>query len=378
MNINPLHVTGRCLARPQHKRQGTCRILPVLLTIGTLLLVMFSAPSTADKSTLKIGVREVPPFVTRSIDGGYDGISIRLWREIAGELNLDYEFVEMDLNGLISGVRDGSLDAAVAALSVTPDREKFMDFSHPFYTAGLGIATTERPAGIWATVQVIFTWRFFQALGALLLVLLTVGVIVWLFERRSNPEQFGGRTHEGIGSGFWWSAVTMTTVGYGDKAPVTFWGRAIAVVWMFTSVITVSGFTAAIASVFTVEQLGTRVQGPNDLPGLTVATVPGSTSAEYLDRQRIKTVSVDSAREAIEAVSDQRADVAVYDAPIMRYILTHEYDHNMQVLPQEFARQDYAIGLPSDSPLREPINQTLLRHTATPVWQDTLFKYLGN
>ena len=100
---------------------------------------------------------------------------------------------------------------------------------------------------------------------------------------------------------------------------------------------------------------------------------------DFLSKHKnIKTVYVDSAREAIEAVSDQRADVAVYDAPIMRYILTHEYDHDMQVLPQEFARQDYAIGLPSDSPLREPINQTLLRHTATPVWQDTLFKYLGN
>jgi hypothetical protein len=46
---------------------------------------MFSTPSTADKSPLKIGVREVPPFVTKSIDGGYDGISIRLWREIAGD-----------------------------------------------------------------------------------------------------------------------------------------------------------------------------------------------------------------------------------------------------------------------------------------------------
>ncbi|WP_367182700.1 ion channel [uncultured Christiangramia sp.] len=33
---------------------------------------------------------------------------------------------------------------------------------------------------------------------------------------------------EDIGSGFWWAGVTMITIVYGDKAPVTFWGRAIA------------------------------------------------------------------------------------------------------------------------------------------------------
>jgi len=35
--------------------------------------------------------------------------------------------------------------------------------------------------------------------------------VLWIFERKRNPEQFGGTPAQGIGSSFWWAAVTMTT-----------------------------------------------------------------------------------------------------------------------------------------------------------------------
>lgn len=146
--MKPFSTQGYCQARSRSRANRIKSVLPVMLAVATLLMVGIDSASAADKDPLKVGVREVPPFVTKASDGDYDGISIRLWREIAYELELDYEFIETDLEGLLGGLREGSLDAAVAALTVTPERELDMDFSHPFYTAGLGIATAER-AAIW-------------------------------------------------------------------------------------------------------------------------------------------------------------------------------------------------------------------------------------
>ena len=62
--------------------------------------------------------------------------------------------------------------------------------------------------------------------------------IVTSLERSSNPE---------LGSfpdALWWAIVTITTVGYGNQEPVTFFGRIVAVILMITGV----GFFGAIAA----------------------------------------------------------------------------------------------------------------------------------
>jgi voltage-gated potassium channel len=49
----------------------------------------------------------------------------------------------------------------------------------------------------------------------------------------------------------WWSLVTVTTVGYGDKFPITTEGRIIGVILMFVGVGIFGTFTAYLASWFT-------------------------------------------------------------------------------------------------------------------------------
>ena len=89
---------------------------------------------------LVVGTKVAPPFAMKAEDGSWHGISIELWRRIANQTHLRYRFQETTLKDLTEGVADGSLDAGVAALTVTGPRRQMVDFTQPFYSTGLGIA----------------------------------------------------------------------------------------------------------------------------------------------------------------------------------------------------------------------------------------------
>ncbi len=328
---------------------------------------------------LVVGTKEAAPFVIKSPTGAWQGIGIELWQDIADRLGLRYRLVERDLEGLLSGLADTTLDAVAGALTVTADREATVDFSHPFYTTGLTIAVSSSGESGWlSTASRLLSADFLTAVGALLVLLVLIGMVVWLFERRKNPDEFGGTFIQGVGSGLWWSAVTMTTVGYGDKAPRTLLGRFVALVWMFAAIIVVSGFTATIASSLTVSQLESKVSGPGDLPYVRVGSIPNSTSAAYLEEQMVSFSNYETPLLGLQAVARGEIEAFVYDAPILRHLTKGKLSGRVRVLPVTFFRQDYAIGLPQGSGLREPINRALLEEIQSPEWGDILKRYLGD
>jgi ABC-type amino acid transport substrate-binding protein len=355
----------------------------LILAARTILFALFAlsfslSASAQPEQQLLVGTRIAPPFVTQEDSGEYSGISVELWDQVAQQLNLDYQLVETELANLITGLEDGSLDASVAALTVTADREETVDFSHPFHTTGLAIAVPNRGNPVWGALQRLFSWDFLAALAALTGLLLLVGVLLWLVERKKNKEMFGGSTAEGVGASFWWAAVTMTTVGYGDKAPVTLPGRIIAMVWMFAAIILISGFTAAIATSLTVNQLESSVTGPEDLPGVRVATVNNSVSAGYLANQGISFAGSDDLQALLTGLAEGQYDAVIYDRPLLQYLVNQEFPRRTNILPGIFERQDYAIALPDGSTLREPLNQALLQIIASDQWQGVLTRYLGD
>jgi polar amino acid transport system substrate-binding protein len=146
---------------------------------------------------------------------------------------------------------------------------------------------------------------------------------------------------------------------------------------MFAALIIISFFTASITTALTVDRLESAIRGPEDLPRVTVASVTGSTSSNYLDAHHIAFRAVATPLEGLRVVATGGVDAMVYDAPILQYLAKHELGGAVRVLPQVFDRQDYGIALPDGSALREPLNRALLDALAGDRWQALLERYLG-
>lgn len=354
---------------------------PVMRLISLLLLAILApslnAASPEAGRKLVIGTHEAPPFAMKSGDGRWSGLSIELWQEVAAKLGLDYEWRELeDPEALVGEVEAGRVDASVAAITVTAERAEKVDFTQPYFNAGLGIVVpAKRESGWLGTARAFLSLSFLKVVGALTLVLLGAGFGVWIFERRRNSGDFGGTAAQGLGSAFWWAAVTMTTVGYGDKAPRTLGGRLIALVWMFTSVIIISTFTAQITSSLTLNRLSSAVHGPADLPRIVVATVGESAANEYLNENHVRTVAASSVERMLAAISEGTAQAGVYDAPILQYLLLSH--PSLQLLPGTFEHRGYAIALPQQSPLRKRIDIALLEVIQGAAWKARLKRTLG-
>ncbi|MEX0681725.1 MAG: transporter substrate-binding domain-containing protein [Balneolales bacterium] len=375
-----------------------------LLLVGTLnAMNTLSIENHSNDQSVKVGIRVVPPFVIQEPDGSYSGITITLWEHIATELDISYHFVETDIQGLLDGVMrkssppenvnsqeniqesdtlkdemESRLFAAASALTITSEREETVDFTHPFFITGFGIAVSYKNVGFIQSVKMALSSDFLWVVFLLLALLLILGMLIWIFERRLNEEEFGGSVSRGIGSGFWWAAVTMTTVGYGDKTPKTFWGRVVGFVWMFAGIILISFFTASIASSLTVTQLDHRVSGFEDLPFVRVGALEQSATIDYLENQHIRHRTYNDISSGLRAVANNQIDAFVHDAPILRYYATLDYRNQVQVLPDTFNEQYYGIALPPESPYRNEINRVLLDFIASSEWEDLNQRYLGN
>lgn len=314
--------------------------------------------------TLRVAARSFPPFVIYE-DRTFAGFSVELVDLIADELGVDYELYGVNtIAKQLDDLDRGAADVAVAGIAITAERERHVDFTHTILETGLQVMVpvdanegpldqVRRLAGVLLRSNVLWWVLFFVA------TLLLSSHIVWWFERDDNP-QFHRSYRKGIWDSFWWSAVTVTTVGYGDKSPHGSRGKGWALLWMIAGYFVFASFTASITSSLAVEQLRGAIQGPEDLTGHRVVTVAGTEAEDFLEQQGVGPVTVARVDDAYTALVEGAADAVAFDAPVLQFHAAHDGHGEVRVVGPVFDRVQYGIALPIDSPLRERINVALL------------------
>ena len=217
--------------------------------------------------------------------------------------------------------------------------------------------------GLWARFKPFFGWAALSSLGGLMILLFLVGNLIWLAERRRNTEHFPPQYLHGVGNGMWFALVTLTTVGYGDRSPVTRTGRSIAGIWMLMSLLALSSITAGLASAFTVSLSKlepSAIQDRSDLRGKTVSVVAGTTSATWAKIYGARARESVSLEKAIDLLSKGEVAAVLFDEAPLRYYLQQQPEAPFKMAPFALSSQTYGFVVPMNSALRTPIDVEIL------------------
>lgn len=330
------------------------------------------------KDTLIVGCADGAPFVITDAKE-LEGISIWLWKEIAKDLGMEYRLELMGFGEMLQALEKGEIDVCIDPLTITYDRSKRMLFTQPFYSSNSTIVIGHLSyfQKLKQFLGSFFSINFLSGFLFLIVVICIFGAITWYFERKQNPEHFRSGWN-GVWDGLWWSVVTMTTVGYGDKSPKSRGGKFVALIWMFSGLLFISGFTASVASSLTINQLNWNPYELSDFKDRKIGSLEHSSTASYLKNHFFRKLEVYPDLPAgLNALKNHEIDAFLYDEPILKHcLLTDERYHELQLLPIKFDAQFYAFGLPIGSEeLRKTLSDKILEYTEKTRWEVVLTEY---
>ena len=344
-----------------------------------LLLVGNRQKAIAQNDTLTVGIYHEPPFVIKVGENDFEGLSIELWENIAkaSDLNFKYE-LHSDFISILKKLEYREIDLTINPMDVNDLRVEKFDMTQPFSISSIGVAIPFLNRSTLAVfISNIFSIAFLEIILLLVLIIFIFGFFLWLVERKHNKFQFRPGIL-GLFDGLWWSAVTMTTVGYGDKAPKSNGGKAIAIIWMFTAVIIISFFTAGIASTLTVSGLQTDIKNAEDIRLVENISVVGATNGEtYLLQENIPiNRTYASPILALRAIAKKENDVLLHDKTVLQYYINRlSLDEKVKLLSFTLKENYQSFMLPKHHPDFDLINVGLIKEIQKESWGNLQRKY---
>ncbi|RMH48258.1 MAG: glutamine ABC transporter substrate-binding protein [Alphaproteobacteria bacterium] len=344
--------------------------------LRAILAVLFVAlPASAQDGALVFATVERPPF-SFTQNGRDAGFSIDLMRAIAADLGQEVRFRRVAGFGeMLDLVERAEVDGAIANISITSEREQRLDFSQPIFKSGLKIMLHEVDAAP-SVLAMILSRRLLVVVFGGLGVLAAAGMLMWVLERKRQPY-FDRPLSQAFFPSFWWALNLVVNGGFEERMPRSIPGRLFGVTLVVSSLFVVSVFVANITAALTVDAIRSSITSINDLDGKRVGTTAGSTAASYLAARDIGFNGYESFEALVEAFEEGELDAVLFDGPILDYYVATRAPAGTRTLDRIFRSEDFGIALPEGSPLREPINRSLLRLREDGTYRRLITRWFG-
>lgn len=331
-----------------------CFLLAVAVLASGVARGGVARAQTADE--LVVAVLEVEPFVVREGDvpGGF---LFEVWEHVAVDLGWEYEVVWVEsLADVGDLLRDRGVDVAIAPLASTSEREENFDFTSGVVASGPLFGVHERTETPVSVLSALFSVDILRLLGWSAVILLVLGHMMWLVERKNPRSDFAQGYLPGVWDGVWWAMVTVTTVGYGDRSPRTGPGRLVAILAMLGSLFLVGAFVSEVTTALQAQRAAAVVADTRDLEGEPVGVVEESSYQAFLDERGVTTVGYPSQPDVFAAAAAGEIDVVVADQYELEAL---GGDFGVRSTGELLYDEFIAFAVREDSPLRSDINGAL-------------------
>lgn len=156
----------------------------------SLLSLFFIFNSVHAEQVIKVGVFIQPPFAFAT-QKTYKGLSVDIWKELANNANIKYEFVtaNSEIEQAFEGLANAKYDVLIGAFSITPKRIETFEFARPYYISRLSAVSNDQHHQFWHIFKDIMLQKWMVYLYFALLILFIFSFIHAIVEEKGKSNR---------------------------------------------------------------------------------------------------------------------------------------------------------------------------------------------
>lgn len=327
---------------------------------------------------LRVAVFERPPYTFKTEQGVWSGVGIDLWQQVAEELHLPYEYVEVPLDAVYEKLHSGECDLT-PAVSLVPRGIRLVDYTAPYFFSYAAVQT--KSTSLFQQLA-----SFYQNLidGGILTILLFVGGIIVVFsiviviiERRTEEGHFADKADGKFFHALWFSALNLLCLEYDVALRLSPLGRFLTYLLAVLGICFVAIFTGAVASAITAANTSAKVFQIEDLAHYRTGAFKGSTLDLALRERGLPVREYASPEEGLAALDRGEITAFTGDATPLSYIAMNHYPGRFALSVVRSKSLFYVMAARPGLPQFAEINRKVLEISLSPDWRSRAEHWTG-